>query len=920
MAEQEQRENKDFDFSLTPQYENTGAQKNANSSQKSEKYVDHLISTKAIEDLSKFRHRRVTNADIEEFRKRLSLAVREEDVQFAYKAIISKAFSNKEDVVVGKTYEWTSSDLCDGFFTNEALLLRLLFECKFDQNYLEKSAKCETLIQALYYVHKFKENGRELPNVILIGDKNECFIVQESALDKYLQEQLNWSIAPSSAPFGNSNKSLLVKMIDDQGIAPFVYTVTDHDVDLNELFRTMEILSQIEQQVKLSVDQFNIRKAYDAFLRCVIDDNQQFFKLSPIEVVNIFIASMVYPDDTYIHPRKRNVICFKGADNNTIEKQINGSEYQSFFSKYNRDYTPSEKEKFTEIADRLIQETERRKKGDFWTPAIWAEKAQDEITSYINENWTQDFVVWDSSCGTKNLTRNLVFKELYCSTIHEEELGMALDYNPEAKSFQFDFLNDDLDISPSTPENQLLKMPKELLQALKEDKPILFIGNPPYATANEMGAQGKHKGDVAKTGMNEIMNKDRAGKASQQLFAQFLWRILKLKKDFKLSRVIIAYFIKPICFTPSDYWTCFKEQFLSEFNYKKGFLFPANDFADVSGKWGVSFCIFDSLNAEPYNNSNEYEWCFDVFKYNTKAQNCLFINKKRFYSWSEEQSCSYWIREPIKDLQNQKNGYPQMSSALKTSSSTGKPRGSLKEGALGYMVNVANNIYNSARDVWLLSSTAYKANGVSVCPENFERCIVNFAVRNSCAVFLSDFAHDKDEFHKPNEELEGYQEFVNDCAIYTFFSNASSQSSIKIKYQDVEYDLKNEFFLYPKEDILRLADRSINNSTSVYKSAKRTAKESFMCNWLSQRGALSLEAKTLYETGLFLISETMGQRDSALAEYGLDRYDAGFAQLKKLNIDKDLSARILKERRALEKKIFINANKFGMMKDISIYD
>ncbi|MDD5985851.1 MAG: hypothetical protein PUC22_09930, partial [Turicibacter sp.] len=44
--------------------------------------------------------------------------------------------------------------------------------------------------------------------------------------------------------------------------------------------------------------------------------------------------------------------------------------------------------------------------------------------------------------------------------------------------FQLDFLNEDIEKSH--------KIPSKLLQALKEDKPILFLINPPYKADKEV--------------------------------------------------------------------------------------------------------------------------------------------------------------------------------------------------------------------------------------------------------------------------------------------------------------------------------------------------------------------------------------------------------------------------------------------------
>lgn len=89
------------------------------------------------------------------------------------------------------------------------------------------------------------------------------------------------------------------------------------------------------------------------------------------------------------------------------------------------------------------QEKEIRNKGQFYTPTPFADYAHKYMESVFGENWKDEYVVWDCCWGDGNLTKDYVFKELYCSTIDEEELEAGKNNNPEAVKFQFDFLNDE---------------------------------------------------------------------------------------------------------------------------------------------------------------------------------------------------------------------------------------------------------------------------------------------------------------------------------------------------------------------------------------------------------------------------------------------------------------------------------------------
>ena len=52
--------------------------------------------------------------------------------------------------------------------------------------------------------------------------------------------------------------------------------------------------------------------------------------------------------------------------------------------------------------------------------------------------------------------------------------------------------------------------------------------NPPYGTANNMGTtEGDHKSGISKTAIGNLMKEDDYGASSQQLYAQFLYKIQK---------------------------------------------------------------------------------------------------------------------------------------------------------------------------------------------------------------------------------------------------------------------------------------------------------------------------------------------------------------------------------------------------------
>src|SRR5699024_5114045 len=225
--------------------------------------------------------------------------------------------------------------------------------------------------------------------------------------------------------------------------------------------------------------------------------------------------------------------------------------YQSFISHFLRSYTPEEERKFTEISDRLIEETNRRRKGEYYTPTAFVDYSQQMLDESLGSMWKREFTVWDSAWGTGNLTRDQNFNNLFASTINQSDLDMGNLYNQGSTKFQYDFLNDDVD---EIHRITMPKMPQYLNDSLENphDK-ILFYINHPYATGGNANRQtAKSKFDLAKSVIGEIMREEKL-KVSEQLYAQFLFRIIQIKLQNNSDNIYIGIFSPTLFLTGTKY-------------------------------------------------------------------------------------------------------------------------------------------------------------------------------------------------------------------------------------------------------------------------------------------------------------------------------------------------------------------------------
>lgn len=504
-----------------------------------------------------------------EFLEQLSLCKEERKVEDVYNQIVETYFQNINIQYPNK---------CDGYFESKYgdIDYSVIMEFKYDLDFKNKTDKCKVICQTVAYLKKFDESGKKLPDVILIGDINECFVLPVSVLVKHIDIQgIDWNIAPSS--FFN-NTALLTALENDDEIVPWVFDI-DEKFDFKNVYDL--IVGYITNKPKvIDINEHNVDGIFRDFEKRVIKDK----KLNSNEKVSAFMGIITHNEDNYYkHPKKKDTLVIKSDTETNKNIRIDSSQYDSFVKQFNTNITFAQKRRLTSICDRLLADESRRLKGEFYTPTPFVDYAHLMISNILGENWKSEYVVWDPAWGCGNLTRDYVFNELYASTLEQADLNTAESYNSNSVKFQYDFLNDGLE-----------KLPSGLIEAFKQNKKILFFLNPPYGTAVNLSREIVNKTGIAKTKINTEMTNLKLGHSSANLYAQFLYRICKIKRHFNLSNCYMALFCKPNFMTSGSYKK-FRKLFLNHFEYKDGFIFNAGHFGNVSSAWGITFNVWKSI-------------------------------------------------------------------------------------------------------------------------------------------------------------------------------------------------------------------------------------------------------------------------------------------------------------------------------------
>ena len=775
------------------------------------------------------------------FFDKIKVSTIERQVEDCYNEGISFYFKEMNGDPIKFTYPYS----CDGIIetkTKEGKLIKLLMEYKFNMDFTNRVARARVIVQALFYMKRFEIDGLKLPNVILIGDINECFVFHSNDIIKYLDKDVNWKTAASGA--ADKNPDLVLEIANDENLNPFIFVIDDNFSFKNVADKIIELADNIQRFVH--VTEHNISNIFDYFTSRVVKNVK---KISANDIVAIFIGIITDSDNYYLHPKNNNIIITPFGD-----VHIDAAQYKGFISYFNRKYTPQEKMKFAEISDRLIEDTNRRNKGEFYTPTLFVDYAHKMISEALGDDWKDEYIVWDNCCGTKNLTRDYRFKELYCSTLENAELDISSKYNPEATSFQFDFLNDPLD-----------KLPNGLLQAFEQNKKIVFLLNPPYAQNAGEGFTKSTSTEVCYTELKEIMNKDKMGLASRNLYTQFLYKMILIKEKYNLSNLHIAIFC-PTLFLSGPSFSNFRNKFLNNFNLNDAVQFNAGHFANVASSWGISFSLWNCGESIDKNN-------FDYKLIDNIDGEIQIINKKIVYNTDGVKSASDW--ENIISKKTPKEEMIVCKSALNFVNTYNWYKNSL-----GFFLNKSNNVDVSGMYVGLFSCIfTHTSAGHSILPQTFNKSISFFSARK---LIEKTWINSKDEYLAPNENHPMWQEFVNDSIVYSLFNGSSNQSSLRqIKYHDKLWDIKNEFFWMSKSEIEDLANQF--NNDDCYLDV-HTDSDRFVYNKL-QEITLTSEAQAVLNNASEIVRKTFKYRElfnSEHPEYQINNWDCGWYQIKAL--------------------------------------
>lgn len=713
----------------------------------------------------------------------------EKDVENAYRAEVAHCRADAA---------WESPYGTDGLaiWGDKPATVRLLLEAKYDHDLKAKLPVCTVIGQLILYLKKFEQAGEVLPNVLLVGDKNECFVLATDSVRGFLNLDIDWSAAPSKG-----SPELTRALVQGFNLLPYVYDVSG-DLDFKDVLAKVETLARGARH-EARATPTNLGAIF-LYWRDNVFAGKGPSALTPTEQVDVFLRCLFQPGDVYLHPVKRGVLVVPGYPDGVI---VSMDSYRSFFDHFAQGYKPSEIECLYAMKDRLVEDDARRRQGAFFTPRLWVDEAHKELDRALGVGWRKECVVWDPAAGTANLTRDYNdFGCLVSSTAERPDVQVMKEQGWGGKVFQYDFLNPGSD-SPFFESGEKNLVPEAVDKMLREaagaGKKLVFLMNPPYGTANSIETfKSSHKSGMALTRANEEMKAAKLGAPSQQLYAQFMYRCSVVAREYGFKDSTVALFSVPT-FMSSGSYRPFRDWWYGHRAYAGGFLFQASHFADVSGRWGISFTVWGAGTTDKKTDLR-------VALKDERDFSVASTGNKAVYN-SDDREASEWVREPIKGIKG--SDVPQMSSGL---SIVEKGQSTALPGSLAYMTCHGNNLVEANDSTYIVSGGSSRGHGVCQAPTNWRRAVALYGARK---LVLEAWDTQKDEYLRPDEKAKGYEQWVDDAHIFTLVHRFNQATAMRdVTYKGKSHRIKNHWFWRTRATTLQALDTK--DTPTLYRDCK----------------------------------------------------------------------------------------------------
>ena len=603
-------------------------------------------------------------------------------------------------------------------------------------------------VQLILTIGKARTFDKTLPPAFLgaFDFKKIAFVDYVNIQDIFCLNDFNWNVTPSN------HETKEFQLIKDRIEAilkskTYVFDYQKDEKTLNSFIKNNVAKATTKSKIKIDKNNFiPIYLRWVELVKPIIDVNWEELKKVNILDSDFYLADIFVEDkgtetlDDDLTIRDGLFVVFQNQGYKIAKENIKQmfdatiyirqkDDYSKFWKLYKRPPIKEFQDYIIERRDLLVPQDIRERKGAFFTPRIWVELSQKYLTDYLGENWQDNYYIWDCAAGTGNLLAGLTNKyNIYASTLDQADVNVMherIDHGANLlknQIFQFDFLNDDFTELPQSLQD-IINDPE------KRKKLVVFI-NPPYAEAGNkhtIAGTGEHKDNTTNSNNTYKKYNKIIGKASNELFTQFLARIYS---DLNNCKIGVFCKLKNL---QSPNFKDFRNFFIAKL--EKSFIVPANTFDNVKGEFPIGFFIYNSEIKEIFNNSEA-----DIFNKNGE-----FIGVKKLNS--PDKSIGFinnWIKK-----------YSRTSVEKDIIGQVGVARNDMQNKSLCYFAIKAGRGLNISSSTLILDS-------------------IFLTVQSS---IKANWIIDKDPFFYPNAGWQTDSEFQNDCLTYALFDGQNRITS-----------------------------------------------------------------------------------------------------------------------------------------------
>lgn len=652
------------------------------------------------------------------------------------------------------------------------------FEAKQDS----KLSSYAMFTQLLHYVQEALNKGDYIPPFLSVIDTKKAAIMKSEDVIHFLEKRtIKWGKSASSY-----TQDALDTVSSYIGTHFVSFKIETHE---QEFIQTVKNAIKNGDIIRTQITPDNLKQVFDKWVELI---GREINDVVEEDYALLFFADIMHDGTVSTHSdlpaellHKNNAPVFSLGGK---LYELNSKEgYRQFWAIYHKPPKAEYRNYLLERRDSLIPLDERSFKGAYYTPLHVVDKAYDKLTATLGANWQKEYIVWDMCCGVGNLeVKHSNPRNLYMSTLDSADVDVmkATKTCVAASRFQYDYLNDDITDDGQIDYSMTNKVPASLRKAISEGKKILVLINPPYGEAtsseniNSGGISESSKTGIAKTKFANI-TKQEFGKASNELFTQFVARIAK-----ELPSATLAMFstLKYVNSQTMD-------EFRSVWNakYLDGFVVHSKSFDGLKGDFPIGFLIWKT-NQKLKTKNIITEIITEVLDKNGNP-----IGAKCFYNIPNEKLLTNWIQRP------KTNNFAviPLKNAVTPATATKDLRGTRwSDGAIGYMWCNSNDIQQASRTV-LFSSGFNGGHGFFVNSDNLSDSAVVYAVRH---LVKHTWVNHNDQFLQPSEPLT--DEFINDCIMFMLFHGKNlSASADDLEWNGKKWSIVNHFIPYTEAEV-----------------------------------------------------------------------------------------------------------------------